>query len=114
VLKTLVKHTDNLIKAVDKLEKKKDRRRKKVKAKKVTKPRLKKEAPTKTLFMRSEPHNATDQVLRIFRRSKGGVNAATLIKKTGLDVRTVRNILYRAVRERRIKGVGRGIYVEGA
>jgi septal ring factor EnvC (AmiA/AmiB activator) len=54
---------------------------------------------------------ATDRVLRIINRSKKGVDAATLMKKTGFDDKKIRNILHRTFNEGRIKRAGRGIYV---
>lgn len=54
---------------------------------------------------------ATDQVLKIINRSKKGVDVPTLKKKTGFDDKKVRNIVFRAAKEGRIKKSGRGIYV---
>jgi hypothetical protein len=55
---------------------------------------------------------ATDQVLNIITRSKKGVNAATLMTKTGFDLRKVRNILQRTYKQGKIKRVEKGIYVK--
>jgi len=54
---------------------------------------------------------ATDKVLRIIKRSKKGVDAPKLIKKTGLQDKQIRNILLRASKQGKIKKAGRGIYV---
>ena len=54
---------------------------------------------------------ATDQVLNIIKRSKKGVNAATLMAKTGFDLKKVRNILQRTYKQGKIKRVEKGIYV---
>ena len=54
---------------------------------------------------------ATDQILRIIKRTKKGVDVPTLKKKTGFDDKKVRNIVFRASKEGRIKKSGRGIYV---
>ena len=54
---------------------------------------------------------ATDQVLKIIHRSKKGVDVSTLKKKTGFDDKKVRNIVFRAAKEGRIKKSGRGVYV---
>jgi hypothetical protein len=54
---------------------------------------------------------ATDQVLNIIKRSKKGVNTATLMTKTGFDVKKVRNILQRTFKMGKIKRVEKGIYV---
>ena len=54
---------------------------------------------------------ATDQVLDIIRKADTGVDASTLIKKTGFKDQKVRNILTRIFKEGRVKRVGRGVYV---
>ena len=85
--------------------KKKVAARKKVAAKKKVTAR-KKVAKKKTAGL-----TATDKILRIIKRSKKGVDAPTLIKKTGLEDKQIRNILFRASKQRKIKRAGRGIYV---
>ena len=54
---------------------------------------------------------ATDQVLNIIKRSKKGVNAATLMTKTGFDLKKVRNILQRTYKQGKIKRADKGIYI---
>jgi hypothetical protein len=54
---------------------------------------------------------ATDKILRIIKRSKKGVDVPTLKKKTGFDDKKVRNIVFRASKEGKIKKSGRGVYV---
>ena len=54
---------------------------------------------------------STDQILRIIKRSKKGVNAATLVAKTGFDLKKVRNILQRAYKQGKIKRADKGIYI---
>jgi hypothetical protein len=79
------------------------------KAKAVKKaPAKKAPAPKKAL-----PETATDQILKIIKRSKKGVDVPTLKTKTGFDDKKVRNIVFRAAKEGRIKKSGRGIYVGG-
>ena len=119
-LKALTRKTESLAKKVAKLEKaqaakkpkakakvtKKAPARRKVAAKK--KPVAKKKAPAKK---RAAKPTATGQVVNIIKRSKKGVDAPTLMKKTGLADKTVRNILFRAGKQRKIKRAGRGLYV---
>jgi hypothetical protein len=50
-------------------------------------------------------------VLNIIKRSKKGVNAATLMTKTGYDLKKVRNILQRTFKQEKIKRIGKGIYI---
>jgi hypothetical protein len=50
-------------------------------------------------------------VLNIIKKSRKGVNAATLMTKTGFDLKKVRNILQRTYKQGKIKRVEKGIYV---
>ena len=80
---------------------------------KAEKPRAAKKAPAKkaAAAKRAAKLTATDQVLGIIKRSKKGVNAATLMTKTGFDLKKVRNILQRTYKQGKIKRVEKGIYV---
>ena len=77
---------------------------KKITAKKA----LAKKVPT---IKKAAQVTATDQILKIIKRSKKGVDVTTLKTKTGFDDKKVRNIVFRAAKEGRIKKSGRGIYV---
>lgn len=109
-LVALQKKMEKLLKAYERPQKAKavKRTRKKgVKAKpkravKVRKTTGKKKAPAIT---------ATEQVLKIVRRSRKGVDVPMLKAKTGFDDKKVRNIVFRASKEGKIKKIGRGIYV---
>jgi hypothetical protein len=113
-LKALTRKAEAMAKNVDKLEKAQATKKRKPKAK-VTKKAsarkkvaAKKKAPAKK---RAAKPTATDQVVNVIKRSKKGVDAPTLMKKTGLADKTVRNILFRASKQRKIKRSGRGVYV---
>ena len=67
-----------------------------------------KKAPAKK---RSSKQTATDQVLNIIKRSKKGVNTATLMAKTGFDQRKIWSIINRAAKAGKIKRAGKGIYI---
>ena len=54
---------------------------------------------------------STEQILKIIKRSRKGVNVPALKAKTGFEDKKVRNIIFRASKEGKIKKVGRGIYV---
>ena len=54
---------------------------------------------------------ATDQVLKIIKRSKKGVDTAILMKKTGFNQKKVTNILHRSFKAGKIKRADKGIYV---
>ncbi len=108
--KALEKKMEKLIAAVEKSEKPaavKKITAKSVKAKPIKKaPAKKAPAGKKTTKL-----TATDQVLKVLKGSKKGVNVATLIKKTGFDIKKIQNILHRTYKMGKIKRVGKGIYV---
>ena len=96
-IKTLEKKMDKLIATAERSEK----------------PRAAKKTPANKAPARKKTAQptATDQVLNIIKRSKKGVNAATLMTKTGFDLKKVRNILQRTYKMGKIKRVEKGIYV---
>jgi putative endonuclease len=96
-IQALGKKMEKLIAAVEKGEKTKTTNR-----------ALAKKAPAKKKPVQP---TATDQVLNIIKRSKKGVNAATLMTKTGFDLKKVRNILQRTYKMGKIKRVEKGVYV---
>ena len=109
-IKALEKKMEKLIAAAGKTEKPKVA--KKTTAKSV-KAKPTKRFPARKAPARKKPAQptATDQVLKIIKRSKKGVNAATLMTKTGFDLKKVRNILQRTYKQGKIKRVGKGIYL---
>ena len=72
-----------------------------------------KRAPAEKATAKKRPTKltATDQVLKILRGRKKGVDAATLMKKTGFDNKKIQNILHRTYKMGKIKRVGQGVYV---
>ena len=109
-LKALGRKTEALAKKLDKLEKAQVAAKRKVKAKaKTTKkaPARKKAVAKK----KAAPMTATDKVVNVIKRSKKGADAPTLMKKTGLAEKTIRNILFRTSKQGKIKKAGRGVYV---
>ncbi len=98
-LKQLTLRTEKIAKKLDKLEKPKPVKKPKAKAKpKVTK------KPVKV--------SAAATVLAIIKRSRKGVDVATLKNKTGFEGRKISNIVQRFKREGKIKNNGKGIYVK--
>ena len=53
----------------------------------------------------------TVQVLKIIKRSRKGIDVATLVQKTAFDEKKIRNIIYKAHKDGSIKRAGRGIYL---
>jgi hypothetical protein len=72
-----------------------------------------KKAPAKKAVAKKKATQvtATDKILQIVKRSKKGVDVPTLKKKSGFDDKKVRNIVFRASKEGKIKKSGRGLYV---
>ena len=98
-LKQLTLRTEKIAKKLDKLEKPKPVKKPKAKAKpKVTK------KPVKV--------SAAATVLTIIKRSRKGVDIATLSKKTGFESRKIGYIVQRFRKEGKIENSGKGIYVK--
>jgi hypothetical protein len=68
-------------------------------------------APKAVAKKKATQVTATDKILQIVKRSKKGVDVPTLKEKSGFDDKKVRNIVFRAAKEGKIKKSGRGIYV---
>jgi hypothetical protein len=101
---------EKLLKAYGKPQKAKaakKTKRKAVKAKTRRAAAVKKAAPKK----KAAKVTATDQILKIIKRTRKGVDVPTLKAKTGFEDKKVRNIIFRASKEGKIKKVGRGIYI---
>ena len=99
-LKKLTQKTDKMIKQLEKPDK--AQAAKKPKAKKVEKP----------VAGKVEKVTAADTVLTIIKRSRKGIDKATLTKKTGLKDTNIRTILYRLGNQGKIKTEGKGLYVK--
>ena len=102
-IQVLGKTLDRLLKTVEKDEKPKAKPTKKTPAKKV----LVKKAPA---IKKAAQPTATDKILKIIKGSKKGVDAPTLVKKTGFNQKKVRNILFRTYKQGKIKRIDKGIY----
>jgi len=63
--------------------------------------------------MKTQGLRDTAKVLAIIKRSKKGVDVATLRQKTGVDEKKIRNVIYKAFKEGIIKRTVRGIYRGG-
>ncbi len=100
-LKGLTQKTDKMIKRLEKLEKK---------AQVTKKPKTK--AVKKVVVKKRAKLSASGTVLATIKRSRKGIDTATLKKKTGFKVRSVDNIIYRLKKEGKIKSAGRGLYVK--
>lgn len=74
-------------------------------------------APAKTPIKKSAAKRKrakltdTARILDIIKRSKRGLDVATLRQKTGFDEKKIRNMIYKANKEGKIRRAGRGIYL---
>ena len=109
-VKALGRNMEKLIKEFDKGKKAKVT--KKATAKPV-KAKTTKKSPAKKAPVKKKPAKltATDQVLGLIKRSKKGVDAPNLMKKTGFNQKKISNMIHRAFKAGKIKRVGKGVYV---
>jgi len=111
--KVVEKKMEVLLKAVEKSGKAPKAAAKKAVTGKTVKAKTNKKAPAKKVAAKKTmlQTTATEQILGIIKRFKKGVDVPTLKKKTGFDDKKVRNIVFRASKEGKIKKSGRGVYV---
>jgi len=107
-IQALGKTLDSLLKAVEKDEKPKAKPKKTIPAKKA--PAKKTSAEKAPAKKKAAQPTATDEILKIINGSKKGVDAPTLVKKTGFNQKKVRNILFRTYKQGKIKRLDKGIY----
>jgi hypothetical protein len=72
--------------------------------------RSKKVSMPKPVAGKKGKKSGTQTVLDMVRKSKKGIDAQTLIKKTGFEDKKIRNIIFKAQKEGKIERVGRGVY----
>ena len=77
-------------------------------------PKGKSKAPKASMFKpvaaSKGKKSGTQTVLDMIKKSKAGIAAGALIKKTGYEDKKIRNILFKAWKDGRIERVGRGVY----
>jgi predicted Rossmann fold nucleotide-binding protein DprA/Smf involved in DNA uptake len=89
-IKQLTRKTEQMIKKLEKLEEPKGRLKAEPKPSKAT---------------------ASDIILSIIKRSRKGVDSATLQRKTGFGNQKVRDNLYKLSKRGKIKRIDRGVYI---
>ena len=99
-LKKLTQKTDKMLKRLGKLEK----------AQVTKKPKAK--AVKKAVAKKPAKLSAGETVLAIVKRSRKGVDAPALKKKTGFEDKKIRDITYRLRKQRKIKKDLKGLYVK--
>jgi transcriptional regulator NrdR family protein len=71
----------------------------------------KKASPQKLAVRKTAALTTTDVLLKIIRRYKKGVGISTLKTKTGFDDKKISNAVHRAVKQGKVRRVGRGVYI---
>jgi predicted transcriptional regulator of viral defense system len=75
----------------------------------VVKTKTKKKA--KTPVRKVKKQTATTEVLKVIASHKKGIELAKLRRRTGFADSTIRGILSKAIKEGKVKRIGRGVYV---
>jgi len=73
--------------------------------------KLRKKTTPKKATPRKKATSPFDTVVGIVRRSRKGVNVASIREKTGFDDKQIRTYIYKAKRQGKIKNKSRGVYV---
>ncbi len=107
-LKALVKKTESLMKAVDRIEKAKTAKAKKASPKKAIKAKAVKKVAVKK---RSAKPTDYDKAFNIIKKFKRGVSVQALAKKTGFNAKKIVNIVFKANKAGKIRSVRKGVYV---
>jgi len=71
----------------------------------------KRKTTSKKVPIKTRSQSAFDTVVGIVRKSRKGVAVAQIREKTGLDDKQIRNCIYKAKRQGKIKNHKRGVYV---
>jgi len=101
-LDALAKKVERLILAAEKLDKAKPQKKTAAKAKPV-----KKTAPKAARKL-----TAADAVLGYIKKSKKGIDTATLMKKTGFNQKKIHNIIFKLKKQGAIKSELKGVYLK--
>jgi predicted Rossmann fold nucleotide-binding protein DprA/Smf involved in DNA uptake len=64
----------------------------------------------KSAVPKRDRKSGTQRVLTIIDRSRNGIDAKSIIKKTGFEDKKIRNILFKASQQGKIERVERGVY----
>jgi len=101
-LKQLTRQTEQMMKRLDKLETGPSVKKSQVKAK----------PAKKTIRKKAGKASAIDTILNLIVKSKKGIDAGTMKKKTGFGGRKIYDNVHRLKKQGKIKGAGKGVYVK--
>ena len=68
--------------------------------------------PKKKPAKKAVKETAADTVFAVIKRSKKGVNNASLAEKTGFDKKKIANIIFKLRKQGKIKSIDRGVYTK--
>ena len=113
-IKALQKKVNNLLVKVGKIEKPKVAKKPKAKVvkRKPARKTVAKKVAVKKPAVKKTTKTVIDTVLAMIRRSKKGVSAAALMKKSGFSVRQIHNNVYKLKKQGKVKSVGKGVYLK--
>ena len=80
-------------------------------SKSLTRKTGKKAGPQKTLPEKKSPKTVFETVVNIVQGNKKGVTVAVIREKTGFSETQIRNVIYRARQQGKIKNKERGVYI---
>lgn len=106
---TLTRKSESMMKKVDKLD---QTVVKPAKPKATAKPKTPRTSARRVAKEKPAMESATEKVLSVIKRSKKGLDTATLQKKTGYNSRKIWDIVHRAYKQGKIKKADRGTYVK--
>ena len=118
LIKTVAEGLKSMAQGVEKLAEKvegigKSLSKEKAKAKRKAPAKPEKKAAVKAVKPAAKkPLTAADTVLGVIKRSKKGVDTATLMKKTGYDRKKVANIVFKLRKQGKIKSEKKGVYLK--
>ena len=99
-LKRLTQMTEKIVKQLEKLDKAQAPKKPKANARK------------KLVGKKAKKTNPSDTVLAIIKRSKKGIDVATLEKRTGFKKNNLRATIFRLRKKGEIKSEGKGLYIK--
>ena len=109
-MKTMAAGIESLAEKLDTLAK--VQHGEKLKRRKTSPGRPRKKTAKKVVSKKEKTITAVDTVFRIIKRSRKGVDTATLMEKTGFNQKKIANMVYKLKNQCKIKSVRKGVYVK--
>lgn len=109
-MKTMAVSIESLAKKLDTLAK--TQHGEKLKRKRKSPERPRKKTAKKVASKKEKTITAADTVFLIIKRSRKGVDTATLMEKTGFNQKKIANMVYKLKSQGKIKSVDKGVYVK--